>query len=40
MVGSLAIGIVLALPKLVLDRRAGIILLLLYPLAVTAIFLL
>lgn len=40
MVSSLAISIVLALPKLVLDRRAGIILLLLYPLAVTAIFLL
>jgi len=39
MVGCLAISIMLAVPKLVLDRRAGIILLSLYPLAVIAIFL-
>ncbi len=39
MLGCLAISIMLALPQLVLDRRAGIILLSLYPLAIIAIFL-
>ncbi len=40
MVGALGISIALAVPQLVLKRRAGIILLSLYPLAVTSIFLL
>jgi cation:H+ antiporter len=39
MVSSLGIGIGLAVPKLVLDRRGGAILLSLYPLALIAIFL-
>jgi len=39
MIGSLMLGIVLALPRFVIGRRAGIFLLSLYPLALIAIFL-